>query len=207
VRNAPWAGAVSGALGVEKIVQQIAAGGVVVVWDSEREAEGDVICAGARLRPETLAFILTQACGYPCVPCDVARLERLEIPRLAGSGDAHGTAFHLPVDLASNPGTGVSAAERAATVRRLADVDARPEDFRRPGHVNPLGAVPGGLRERAGHTEVTVALCAAARLPTVGVCCEIMAHDGRMAGYDLLERLALEWGVPLVAVSELVERL
>jgi 3,4-dihydroxy 2-butanone 4-phosphate synthase/3,4-dihydroxy 2-butanone 4-phosphate synthase/GTP cyclohydrolase II len=207
VRNSPWAGAVSGALGVEKVVQQVAAGGVVVVWDPERECEGDVICAGARLRPETLAFILTQACGYPCVPCDVARLARLEIPRLAGGGDAHGTAFHLPVDLASNPGTGVSAAERAATIRRLADADARPEDFRRPGHVNPLGAVPGGLRERAGHTEVTVALCAAAGLPTVGVCCEIMARDGRMASYDLLERLAVEWGVPLVAVSELIERL
>ncbi len=207
VHNSPWAGAVTGALGVEKVVQQFAAGGVVVVWDPEREAEGDVICAGARLRPETLAFILTQARGYPCVPCDVARLERLEIPRLAGAGDAHGTAFHLPVDLASNPGTGVSAAERAATIRRLADADARPEDFRRPGHVNPLGAVPGGLRERAGHTEVTVALCAAAGLPTVGVCCEIMARDGRMASYDLLERLAVEWGVPLVAVSELVERL
>jgi 3,4-dihydroxy 2-butanone 4-phosphate synthase len=207
VRNSAWAGAVSGALGVEKVVQQFAAGGVVVVWDPERESEGDVICAGARLRPETLAFILTQACGYPCVPCDVARLERLAIPRLPGDGDAHGTAFHLPVDLASNPGTGVSAAERAATIRRLADTDARPEDFRRPGHVNPLGAVPGGLRERAGHTEVTVALCAAAGLPTVGVCCEIMARDGRMAGYDLLERLAVEWGVPLIAVSELVERL
>jgi 3,4-dihydroxy 2-butanone 4-phosphate synthase len=207
VRNSPWAGAVSGALGVEKVVQQFAAGGVVLVWDPERENEGDVICAGVRLRPETFAFILTQACGYPCVPCDVARLERLEIPRMPGAGDAHGTAFHVTVDLASNPGTGVSAAERAATVRRLADPDARPEDFRRPGHVNPLGAVRGGLRERAGHTEVTVALCQAAKLPTVGVCCEIMGRDGRMAGYDLLERMAVEWGVPLVAMPDLIERL
>jgi 3,4-dihydroxy 2-butanone 4-phosphate synthase len=207
VGNSPWAGAVSGALGVEKIVQQFAAGGIVLVWDPERENEGDVICAGARLKAETFTFILTQACGYPCVPCDVARLERLEIPRLQGDGDLHGTAFHLTVDLAANPGTGVSAAERAATVRRLADPDARPEDFRRPGHVNPLGAVPGGLRERAGHTEVTVALCRAAKLPTVGVCCEIMGRDGRMAGYDLLERMAVEWGVPLVAMPDLVARL
>jgi 3,4-dihydroxy 2-butanone 4-phosphate synthase/3,4-dihydroxy 2-butanone 4-phosphate synthase/GTP cyclohydrolase II len=203
----PWAGEVRGPLGIEKVVRQIAAGGPVIVWDPAREAEGDVIAAGASLSPELFRFVLTEACGHPCVPCDAALLERLEIPPMPGPGDRQGTAMHVPVDLAAGAGTGVSAAERAATVRRLAHPEARPEDFVRPGHVFPLAARPGGLRERAGHTEVAVALCHAAGLPGVGLCCEIMARDGTMAGPAELERLALEWGIPLVGVGELVARL
>jgi len=199
----PWKGVVSGRLGVEKVVAQIAAGGCVVVWDPTREAEGDVIAAGAELSPHTFAFLLTQVFGHTTVPCDRARLERLGIPPMDGAGDHHGTAMYTSVDLASARGTGVSAAERAATVRRLADPDARPEDFVRPGHVFPLGARAGGLRERAGHTEATVALCRAAGLATVGVCCEIMSPDGHMAGPAELERFALHWGLPLVDIADL----
>jgi len=199
----PWKGCVSGRLGVEKVVAQIAAGGCVVVWDPTREGEGDVIAAGAELRPDTFAFLLTQAYGHTTVPCDRARLERLGIPPMAGEGDHHGTAMYTSVDLASAKGTGVSAAERAATVRRLAHPDARPEDFVRPGHVFPLGARAGGLRERAGHTEATVELCRAAGLPTVGVCCEIMSPDGHMAGPAELERFALHWGLPLIDIADL----
>ena len=203
----PWKGCVSGRLGVEKIVAQIAAGGCVVVYDPAREGEGDVIAAGHALRPQTFAFLLTQACGHTTVPCERAILERLEIPALPGAGDRHGTAMHTPVDLASATGTGVSAAERAATVRHLADPAARPQDFLRPGHVFPLAARPGGLRERAGHTEATVALCRAAKLPPVGVCCEIMSPDGPMAGAAELERFALYWGLPLIEISELATHL
>jgi 3,4-dihydroxy 2-butanone 4-phosphate synthase/3,4-dihydroxy 2-butanone 4-phosphate synthase/GTP cyclohydrolase II len=203
----PWKGHVSGRLGVERVVAQIAAGGCVVVWDPTREGEGDVIAAGAALRPQTFAFLLTQACGHPCVPCDGARLERLEIAPMPGGGDRQGTAFHSTVDLAEATGTGVSAAERAATVRRLAHPDARPEDFVRPGHLFPLGAHPGGLRARAGHTEATVELMRAARLPTVGVCCEIMSPDGHMAGPAELERFALHWGLPLVDIADLAAHL
>jgi len=199
----PWKGWVSGRLGVEKVVAQIAAGGCAVVFDPAREGEGDVIAAGADLRPATFAFLLTQACGHTTVPCDRALLERLEIPALSGAGDRHGTAMHVPVDLAAASGTGVSAAERAATVRRLAAPDARPADFLRPGHVFPLGARGGGLRERAGHTEATVALCRAAGLPPVGVCCEIMSPDGVMSGPAELERFALHWNLPLVDIAEL----
>ena len=97
----------------------------------------------------------------------------------------------------------MSAAERAATVRRLADPGARPADFLRPGHVFPLAARPGLLSERAGHTESTVALCMAAGLPPVGVCCEVMNPDGTMAGPADLEAAALRWGLPLVDVSDL----
>ncbi len=199
----PWNGPVSGRLGVEQIVNQIAAGGCVVVSDPDREGEGDVIVAGANLRPQTVAFILTQACSHPTVPCDRARLERLEIPPMPGPGDHHGTAMHVSVDLVQARGTGVSAEERAATVRKLADPSARPADFVRPGHVFPLGARPGGLRERAGHTEATVELCRAAGLATVGVCCEVMSRDGRMAGPAELERFALYWELPLIEISEL----
>lgn len=199
----PWAGHLSRRVGVEKVVAQLAAGGGAVVWDPAREGEGDVVFAGARLRPESMLFLLTQACSHPTVPCDRARLDRLEIPAMAGAGDHHGTAMHTPVDLASG-GTGVSASERAATVRRLASPDARPADFLRPGHVFPLAARDGGLSERRGHTETAVELCRAAGLPTVAVICEVMNPDGTMAKLPELERFALRWGLPLVAVDDVV---
>lgn len=200
----PWAGHVSGSAGVQKVVTQIAAGGAVMVWDPDREAEGDVIFGGARLRPSAFTFLLTEVCGYPCTPTATEVLDRLGIVRMAGSGDKQGTAFHTTVDLAANTGTGVSAAERAATVRGLADPDARPEDFTMPGHVIPIGARPGLLGERRGHTEATVALCRAAGLPPVGVCCEVMNPDGTMSGAADLEAAALRWGLPLVDIADLV---
>lgn len=199
----PWAGHVTGRLGVEKVVAQLAAGGCVIVYDPEREGEGDVITAAANLSPATMTFILTQACSHPTVPCDRARLDRLEIPPMPGAGDHHGTAMHVSVDLAASRGTGVSAEERAATIRRLAHPAARASDFLQPGHVFPLAARPGGLGERQGHTEATVELCRAAKLPTVGVCCEIMSPDGRMAGPAELERFALRWELPLIEIGEL----
>lgn len=198
-----WAGHISGRTGAEKAVAQLTAGGGVMVWDPDREVEGDVIFAGAAIRPHSFTFLLTQCCGHPTVPCAPEVLERLEIPPLPGDGDRHGTRPHLPVDLATATGTGVSAVERAATVRRLASPDARPEDFLRPGHVLPLAARAGLLAERAGHTESTVALCAAAGLTPVGVCCEVMNPDGTMAVAADLEAAALRWGLPLVDVSDL----
>ncbi|MEV0386616.1 3,4-dihydroxy-2-butanone-4-phosphate synthase [Nonomuraea sp. NPDC050643] len=198
-----WAGHISGRAGVDKAVAQIAAGGAVVVWDPDRETEGDVIFGGARLRPDAFTFLLTQCCGHTTVPCAPEVLERLEIPPIPGDGDRHGTRPHVPVDLTEGTGTGVSAAERAATVRRLAHPDARPSDFLRPGHVFPLQARAGLLAERAGHTEATVALCQAAGLPPVGVCCEIMKPDGVMAGPADLEASALRWGLPLIDVRDL----
>jgi 3,4-dihydroxy 2-butanone 4-phosphate synthase/3,4-dihydroxy 2-butanone 4-phosphate synthase/GTP cyclohydrolase II len=207
VAQVPWAGVVHGALGVEKVVAQIAAGGAALVWDEEREGEGDVIVAAAALRPQMVTFILTQACSHLTVPCDRNRLDRLGIVPMPGPGDHQGTAMHVSVDLAATSGTGVSAVERAATIRQLADPDARPEDFVAPGHVFPLSARPGLLRERAGHTEATVALCVAAGLPSVGVCCEVMNRDGTMAGPAELERFALEWGLPLIGIDELTARL
>ncbi len=188
----PWAGHVTGRLG-----------GCAVVFDPDREREGDVIAAGAMLTPATMTFILTQACSHPTVPCDRPRLDRLEIPPMPGSGDHQGTAMHVSVDLVAARGTGVSAEERAATIRRLAHPEALPSDFLRPGHVFPLAARPGGLRERPGHTEATMELCRAAKLPTVGVCCEVMSPDGQMAGAAELERFALYWQLPLIEIADL----
>jgi len=198
-----WAGHISGRAGAEKAVTQLTAGGGVMVWDPDREAEGDVIFSGFALRPQAFTFLLTRCCGHSTVPCAPEVLERLEIPPVPGDGDRHGTRPHVPVDLAAGTGTGVSAAERAATVRRLSSPDARPDDFLRPGHVFPLAARPGLLAERAGHTEATVALCTAAGLPSVGVCCEVMNPDGTMAGPADLEAAALRWGLPLVDIGDL----
>ncbi len=199
----PRAGHLAGRQGVAEAVRRFTAGGAVLVWDPEIEGEADVILPGARLKPESFTFLLTQVCGYPCVPCATEVLQRLEIEALPGEGDRQHTAFCMPVDRAAGQGTGVSAAERAATVRRLADPAARPADFSRPGHVIPLAAKPGLLAERAGHTEASVALCVAAGLPPVGVCCELMNPDGTMAGAADAEIFALRWGLPLVELGDL----
>jgi 3,4-dihydroxy 2-butanone 4-phosphate synthase len=175
----------------------------VLIYDPDREAEADVVFAGALLRPESMAFLLTQACGHTTVPCDRQRLDRLEITPLPGAGDRHGTAPHVPVDLAAGSGTGVSAHERAATIRRLAHPKATPADFLRPGHVFPLAGRPGGLAERRGHTEASLALCQAAGLPTVAVICEVMGPDGHMLTGSAVERFALSWSLPLISIDEL----
>ena len=199
----PWAGELRGASAVEKCAAQLAAGGPVLIHDPGREGEADVVYAGARLRPEAVAFLLSAACGHTTVPCDRDRLDRLEIPPMPGPGDRHGTACHVPVDLAVGHGTGVSAHDRAATIRRLAHADARPADFLRPGHVFPLAGRRGGLAERRGHTEASLALCAAAGVPTVAAICEVMGPDGRMLTGSAVERFALRWVIPMIAIDDL----
>jgi 3,4-dihydroxy 2-butanone 4-phosphate synthase len=197
------AGHVSGRAGLDHALAQLAAGGGVAVWDPDAESEGDVIFAGERIRPGAFRFMLTEVFGHPTVPCAPEVLDRLDIAPTPGGGDRQGTAFHIPVDLASAPGTGVSTAERAATVRRLASPAAVPGDFVMPGHVHPLRARPGLLAERCGHTEATVALCVAAGLAPVGVCSEVMNADGTMAGPGDLEVAALRWGLPLLEIADL----
>lgn len=203
----PWAGELTGPAGVGKCVSHLAAGGGVLIYDPDREAEADVVFAGARLRPESMAFLLTQVCGHTTVPCDRDRLDRLEIGPMPGAGDRHGTAYHVSVDLAAGTGTGVSAHDRAATIRRLAHPDATPADFLRPGHVFPLAGRSGGLAERAGHTEASLALCAAAGLPAVAAICEVMGPDGHMLTGAAVERFALAWSLPLVSISQLAAHL
>jgi 3,4-dihydroxy 2-butanone 4-phosphate synthase len=203
----PWAGELAGPAGVGKCAAHLAAGGGVLIYDPDREGEADVVFAGARLRPESMAFLLTRVCGHTTVPCDRERLDRLEIGPMPGAGDRHGTAYHVSVDLAAWTGTGVSAHDRAATIRRLAHPDAAPSDFLRPGHVFPLAGRPGGLAERAGHTEASLALCAAAGLPTVAAICEVMGPDGHMLNGPAVERFALAWSLPLISIGQLAAHL
>jgi 3,4-dihydroxy 2-butanone 4-phosphate synthase len=203
----PWAGELTGPAGADKCAAQLAAGGGVLIYDEDREAEADVVFAGARLRPESMAFLLTQVCGHTTVPCDRLRLDRLEIGPMPGAGDRHGTAYHVSVDLAAGTGTGVSAHERAATIRRLAHPDATPADFLRPGHVFPLAGRPGGLAERSGHTEASLALCTAAGLPPVAAICEVMGPDGHMLTGAAVERFALAWSLPLISIGQLAASL
>lgn len=199
----PWAGQVFGAGGVQQALAQLAAGGAVVLRDPGRDGGGEVVFAGARLRPEAFAFLLSQAYGPPTVPCAAELLDRLEIDPLPGPGTRTGARPHIPIDLAAGTGTGLSAAERAATVRRLAHPDAEPADFARPGHVFPLAARPGGLAEHAGTAEATVAMCVAAGLPPVGVCGTVLNSDGSLAGAADLEVAALRWGLPLLDLADL----
>ena len=203
----PWAGELTGPSGVVKCTAHLAAGGGVLIYDPDREGEADVVFAGARLRPESMAFLLTRVCGHTTVPCDRERLDRLEIGPMPGAGDRHGTAYHVSVDLAAGTGTGVSAHDRAATIRRLAHPDATPADFLRPGHVFPLAGCPGGLAGRAGHTEASLALCAAAGLPTVAAICEVMGPDGHMLNGPAVERFALAWSLPLISIGQLAAHL
>lgn len=199
----PWVGELRGTAGVEKCAAQLCAGGAVLIYDPDREAEADIVFAGAGFRPESMAFLLTHACGHTTVPCDRDRLDRLAIEPLPGPGDRHGTAPHVPVDLVAGTGTGVSAFDRAATIRRLAHPGAVASDFLRPGHVFPLAGRAGGLAVRRGHTEASLALCQMAGLPTVAVICEVMGPDGRMLSGSAVERFALRWSLPMISVADL----
>jgi 3,4-dihydroxy 2-butanone 4-phosphate synthase/3,4-dihydroxy 2-butanone 4-phosphate synthase/GTP cyclohydrolase II len=128
----------------------------VLIYDPDREAEADVVFPGARLRPESMAFLLTQVCGHTTVPCDRDRLDRLEIGPMPGTGDRHGTAYHVSVDLAAGTGTGVSAHDRAATIRRTCDRDQaitpspRSARVRFPARAGGRGAMVGGGPRRRG---------------------------------------------------------
>ena len=166
---------------IEAAIEDIRQGKMLVVVDDEdRENEGDLIVAADKTTPETINFMATYAKGLICTPMEGERLDALDIaPMVANNTDNHETAFTVSVDAVTTD-TGISAFERCQTVRLLIDPSAKPASFRRPGHVFPLRAVPGGVLRRAGHTEATVDLARLAGLYPAGLCCEIMADDGHM---------------------------
>ena len=178
---------------------------VVVVDDEDRENEGDVIAAAETLTPEQMNFMATYAKGLICTPMDGAFLDKLEIePMVTNNTDNHETAFTVSVD-AFDTETGISAFERAKTVRALVTDDAKPSGFRRPGHVFPLRSVPGGVLRRAGHTETTTDLARLAGLKPAGVCCEIMDDDGHMMRTPKLLEFAEKHGLHIITVKALIE--
>ncbi|MBD0862010.1 bifunctional 3,4-dihydroxy-2-butanone-4-phosphate synthase/GTP cyclohydrolase II [Gordonia sp. zg691] len=190
---------------VARAVAAIAAGGfVVVVDDDDRENEGDLIASAASITDEQMSFLVRHTTGIICAPMTAERARRLDLPQMvADNRDAHGTAFTVTVDH-HDAGTGVSAHDRALTVRALAADDTAATDLRRPGHVFPLQAREGGVLTRAGHTEAAVDLVTMAGAGDVGVIGEIIAEDGSMRrGEDLLA-FAAHHGLPVLRIADLV---
>jgi 3,4-dihydroxy 2-butanone 4-phosphate synthase/GTP cyclohydrolase II len=190
---------------VHRAVAALAAGRMVVVTDdADREDEGDLVVAAGSVTAEQVAFVVAHTTGIVCAPMPAQRADALRLPLMvAENTDAHGTAFTVTVDHAST-GTGVSAADRAATLRALADPATRADQLRRPGHVFPLRAREGGVLVRAGHTEAAVDLLRLAGQDPVAVIGEIVAPDGSMARGRVLRAFAAEHGMPVLAIADLV---
>jgi 3,4-dihydroxy 2-butanone 4-phosphate synthase/GTP cyclohydrolase II len=198
---------------IDEAVAAIRAGGMVVVMDDEdRENEGDLLLAARHATPEQVAFVLRHSTGILCAPMPADRADALDLPPMVDSNTCpKGTAFTVTVDVRDGTTTGVSAADRAATFRALADPTGaiRADHFIRPGHVFPLRARAGGVRERRGHTEAAVDLCALAGIyPPVGVIGEIMDKDsGEMKRLQGCYELARDHNLPIITVEQLVRYL
>ena len=191
---------------IEEILEELKSGRPVVIMDDEdRENEGDVICAAEFATTENVNFMAKYARGLICMPMDASYSDKYNLPQMCiVNTDNHCTAFSVSVDHVSTT-TGISAEERGITARRFAADDAVKEEFRRPGHMFPLEAKPGGVIERNGHTEATVDLCRLAGLKPVGLCCEIMKDDGTMARRDDLFLFAAEHGLKISTIERLVQ--
>ena len=192
---------------IEEAVEAMAAGKVVVVVDdASRENEGDLVVAAEFATAETIAFFLNHTSGVICMPMVGERLDELELPPMVvDNTETNRTAFTVSVDDRRGTTTGISAADRAATIAALIDPATRPADLARPGHVFPLRAREGGVLNRAGHTEATVDLCRLAGLYPAGVLCEVVSEDKQsMARLPELERFAKEQGLPLISIADLI---
>jgi 3,4-dihydroxy 2-butanone 4-phosphate synthase/GTP cyclohydrolase II len=191
---------------VEQALFALGRGEFVVVLDSaERENEGDLILAADRATPEALSFMIRHTSGLVCVGMTGERLDELEIPLMvAQNSDSMGTAFTVSVDYGPGTGTGISAADRAATISALVDPAATAGDFLRPGHVFSLRARPGGVLERPGHTEAAVDLARLAGCSPAGVLCEIVNDDGTMARATQLAEFARRHGLVVITVEQLI---
>lgn len=190
---------------IEVAVQAMAAGRPVLVVDNEdRENEGDIIFAAQHATPALMGWTIRYSSGVICVPLSGDRADALALPPMvAVNEDAKGTAYTLSCDAALGVSTGISATDRALTARVLADPQAVPASLTRPGHIFPLRAVDGGVRERPGHTEAAVDLCRLAGLEPVGVIAEVVYDDGEMMRLDGLRTFAAEHGCPLISIEDL----
>ena len=168
---------------IDEAIQDIRNGKfVIVVDDEDRENEGDLICAAEKITPEMVNFMLKEARGILCAPITISRCEELDLPhQVVENTSVLGTPFTITVDKLEGCTTGVSAHDRAATIRALADPTSTPQTFGRPGHVNPLYAQENGVLKRSGHTEAAIDLCKMAGLYPAGALMEIMNEDGTMA--------------------------
>jgi len=179
---------------------------VVVVDDQDRENEGDLVMAAEAATSEKIAFFLAHTSGVICAPLLPERADLLDLPLMVSANtEAQRTAFTVSVDYRHGTTTGISAADRAATIAALIDPNTRPNDLNRPGHIFPLRYRPGGVLKRAGHTEATVDLSRAAGLVPAGVLCEIVSEDkSEMARLPDLERFAKKHDLPLISIADLI---
>jgi 3,4-dihydroxy 2-butanone 4-phosphate synthase/GTP cyclohydrolase II len=191
---------------IPEAIQDFKAGRfVIIVDDEDRENEGDLAVAAELVTPEHISFMARHAGGLICMPCDGERLDELEIePMVTHNTSRLGTAFSVSVEAKHLVTTGISAYDRAATIRHILNPDAKPQDFAKPGHTFPLRAAPGGVLKRAGQTEAAVDLARLAGLFPAGVICEIMNADGTMARLPDLETFAGAHDLKIIAVKDLI---
>lgn len=189
---------------VEEALEELRNGKIILVTDDpDRENEGDFICAAEFATTENINFMACYGKGLICMPMSEEYVRKLRIPQMVQQNtDNHETAFTVSIDHVSTT-TGISAAERSITALACVSEDAKPEDFRRPGHMFPLLAKKNGVLEREGHTEATVDLCRLAGLKECGLCCEIMREDGTMMRTPELMKLAKEWDIKFITIRDL----
>lgn len=192
---------------IEDGIKDIRKGKVVIVVDDEnRENEGDFITAAEKIAPKTINFMAQYGRGLICAPLMPERLVELDIPTMVNDNTAlHGTPMAISVDTKKGTTTGISAFDRAKTIKALIDERTKPYDLARPGHIFPLRAVRGGVLRRAGHTEATIDLVRLAGLYPAGVLCEIMDSDGRMARLPKLKKIAKRFHLKIISIKDLIE--
>ena len=189
---------------IEAALEDLRRGKIILVTDDEdRENEGDFICAAQFATTENINFMATHGKGLICMPMSEEYVEKLKLPQMVENNtDNHETAFTVSIDHITTT-TGISAVERSITALACVKEDAKPEDFRRPGHMFPLKAKKNGVLERNGHTEATVDLCRLAGLKECGLCCEIMREDGTMMRTEELSKLAQQYQMKFITIKNL----
>ena len=189
---------------IEEALEDLRQGKMILCTDDpDRENEGDLICAAEFATTENINFMAVHGRGLICMPMSYGYVQKLQFPQMVTRNtDNHETAFTVSIDHVDTT-TGISAAERALTARKCVDPDAKPQDFRRPGHMFPLLAKDSGVLERNGHTEATVDLCRLAGLAPCGLCCEIMADDGTMMRTPELIEFARRHDMTFITIADL----
>lgn len=189
---------------IDEALEALRQGQIILVTDDDdRENEGDFICAAEFATTENINFMATHGKGLICMPMSAEFVQKLQIPQMVSHNtDNHETAFTISIDHVDTT-TGISAAERSITAMKCVEEGAKPEDFRRPGHMFPLLAKKNGVLERNGHTEATVDLCRLAGLKACGLCCEIMKEDGTMMRTGELIELAQKWNLKFITIKDL----
>jgi len=192
---------------IEEAREEFRAGRMLIVVDDEdRENEGDFIMAAEKVTPASINFMTKYGRGMVCMPMTCQRADELDLELMVDRNTAlHGTPFTITIDYKEGTTTGISAWDRALTIKKAIDPACGPEDFARPGHIHPLRAAEGGVLMRAGHTEATVDLARLAGLYPAGVLCEILDDDGRMARMPKLEKMAEEFKLKIVSIRDLIE--